>query len=221
MADLDPRQMAGQHPVAVQRPLGRAGGARGVDQHRRILGPGVAGGERAVIKRQRLGHDLHAAAGQPDPQRVGAGRVGNHQPHPGVNQPGDQRIGAEQGEQRDRDRPQLPDRDMRRRRPRALRAQHPDPVARPDPLPRQMARQPVGHGAQATIADLDPLPAGQINQRQPVGLALSPGVTDLHCHVQPGRNVPAKACDESVIAGGGDQHVTPPPPSVPARSASA
>ena len=53
---LDRRQVADQEAVGVERALGRAGGARGVDQHRRILGPVAAGAirpRRAAISSQK------------------------------------------------------------------------------------------------------------------------------------------------------------------------
>ncbi|TAN51940.1 MAG: hypothetical protein EPN19_11665, partial [Betaproteobacteria bacterium] len=44
----EPRQVADEHAVRVQRALGRAGGAAGVDDERRILRAGVGAGEMAA-----------------------------------------------------------------------------------------------------------------------------------------------------------------------------
>ena len=117
VADLHPRQVAREHPVPVQRALGRARGAGGVDQDRRIVRPGLHQGKRPAARPRRaqvlaVRGCLHAQDvpqhGQrvPQPrQRRRPGRIGDRRRGARAAEPVHQRLRPEQPRERQRHRP--------------------------------------------------------------------------------------------------------------------
>ena len=155
---LDPGKMPDQHTMAMQRALRLAGGARGVDHHRRIVGGGIdrrkvgRGArqarceiERAVGLTVKRKHELEI--GQ-DVANLGdafdALRTGDQSHRAGILQAKAERIDSEQHRQRQRDGAELVDRDMARRHFRRLRQQDGDAVAARDAVRAQHIGEAVG-----------------------------------------------------------------------------
>ena len=221
VADLDPRQMAQQDAMRMQRALGVAGGPRGIDQDRRIVRPGRrgriavglvgqgrvqigdldAGEPRLGARGQVLAQD-QAQVGQVggDPgQNLQAGRAGDDRGGCGIAQPVAQRLGAEQHEQGQRHAPHPRHGDMGHGGVQRLRHQHGNPVARRarpvqrDAAPGQDMRQARGPPRQMGIGMLRRR-AGlvHLDDRQAVGIARGPVVADRHADVEIGRNPPVE-----------------------------
>ncbi len=153
------RQVADQALLRHQRALGRAGGAAGVDQQRRIS---RRGGHR-LEPRRRLREQLVerrderlARAGDADdvgePRHVAADRdevrqrlrIDQRDLRFGVGQPVGERVRPEQERQRHRDRAELIDGDVRDDRLRSLRQDQRDLVAAAHAEPGERVGQPVG-----------------------------------------------------------------------------
>ena len=217
VADLDPRQMRQQDPVGMQRPLWVAGGARRIDQDRRIVGKGrvnvefhplrvaeIVEGERvfAAIDRD---HELQVRQAVTDSgQLCSTFTVSDDGTGAGIAQPVQQRVFPEQGEQRDRHAAHLVDRDMGRRCFERLRQQHANPVA-DLALPRDAKRgQRVGQlvrpalQVQETVFAAGPVRA-DIDDGQPVRVAFGPFVADIIAHVVSFRDVPDKTAIDLVM----------------------
>ena len=152
-------QVADQRTVRNECALGIAGGATGVDQHRRLVGPGVD--RRKVVRRhgQRLGvvqislgrsgpdaqHPAQMWAVAPHRQQVvNRTLVTNRQHRLAVLQPEVQRVRAEQHRQRHGHRPHLQHRHIGHCRLETLRHHDRHPVAPRHAQRNQHLRQPVG-----------------------------------------------------------------------------
>ena len=145
MRQLDAGQMPEQHAVGVQCALRVSRGAGGVDDDRRVIRPGVDGGESIGGLRQGCG-EIDMASGPAvfadDVDAIecgeqvanacdlfGARQIRHHAAGAAVRQAEPQGLLAEQHEERDRDQPGLERRHMRHRRLRHLRQQDRQPVA--------------------------------------------------------------------------------------------
>lgn len=149
MRHLHARQMADQHPVRMQRALGRSRRAGRIDHHRRLVGIGVArvqlrylaqhhGIEAEHIPVRSVGRDDQRQARHvtPDRGQLGdPGRVGDEGPRARILEPVTQRVGAEQGGERQRDGADLVNRHMRDRHRRPLRQEDRDAVPCADAPP--------------------------------------------------------------------------------------
>ena len=143
MKKLHPGDMAQDHPLGVEGPLGRSGGAGGVDNQGRIVGPGPQRGKgrgtlfqgfpevHHPIRGLSPGDDEGLQLRQPvlyfqDFREIAV--VGDHRPGAAVAQAVFQGLRAEEGEERDGDGADLIHGQMRQGRLRALRQQDPHPV---------------------------------------------------------------------------------------------
>ena len=156
--------MADQNAMRVQRALGLAGGAGGVDHHRRIVGGGIDRREFRRRPRQQIGKAAGAIAFAVDRQHASefrrlaanpvelgeALRVGEQRLGAGILQAVEQRIGPEQHRDRQRDRAELVDRDMGGGDFRRLRQHDGDAVAALNAMRAQHIGEPVGGVAQAS-----------------------------------------------------------------------
>jgi len=210
--------------MAVQRALGLAGGARGVDHHRRVVGRRR---DRRKIRRrarQRLVKALRAVAStidgqnQPQVQRVAlstpylgelgeARRVGDDDLGSGVLQAVSDRIGAEQHGERQRNRAELVDRNVDRRDLGPLRQQDRDAIAALHTVRRERIGQPVRGLAQPAVAHVLGAAVGtDCDQSQPAGIAVRPAVADLDADVELRGNGPAELADQGLVAAAFRQH---------------
>ena len=168
MRQLDARQMAEQHAVAVQRALGRPGGAGRVDHHRRIVRPGCDRREGRGSPRDRLGETACAvvrSVGREHEAKLGkvfadlgdlrrALGVGHHRLGAGILQPVGQSIDAEQHRERQRDGAELVDGDVGDDDFRHLRQENRDAVAARDAVGRERVGKPVRALLEPAVADL-------------------------------------------------------------------
>ncbi len=224
MRHLHPRQMPQQHPVGMQRPLGRPGGARGVADEGRVLGAGFghlegvtglaqllpeapgagAGPEVGAIDREHRLQPRQPVADRRDLGQVGL--VGDQRLGPRIGQPVLQPLLAEQGEQRQRDGAQLVGGEMGQQRLRHLPQQHRHPVAARHPVLDQRIGEPVRVArelGEAVFAHLAIRP--EIDQRQPAGLGIGPFLAHVPGHVVARRHLPAVLVAQALpIPGGGD-----------------
>ena len=76
MGEGEARQMAGQHAMGVQRALGRAGGARGEDHQRRIVGERIHHVERLAVLRHDRRQVFRVAGGAVRAEDGGEGGQG-------------------------------------------------------------------------------------------------------------------------------------------------
>ena len=221
VAHLDARQMADQGRLRQERALRRPGGARGIDQDRRVGGGGVFRLEMAASARhQRIECQIAARPDGDDPlqrRKVGAQarqqaralRIRDHQPRAGILQPVAQGIGAEELEERQRAGAKLLNGDMGGGGLRALREQNADPVARPRHAGHAI-RHPVGQRFQ-----LSPRPApdratfGRIDDRDGLRIARGRHIADRAPDVEPVRHLPAKGRAHLLDCGPGLQHQRP------------
>ena len=204
--------------MRMQRALGRAGGAGGVDHQRRIVRGGVARREVARRARQHVGkilgaigsfierehegevRQLVADAGEArQPLRVGDQRLGA-----GIFQPIGQRIDAEQHRKRQRNGAELVDRDMGGRDLRALRQQDGDAVARADAVRCEHVGKPVRGLAQRAVAHLLDVAGVHVQDRNAPRIARGKRVADVDADVVARRHAPAElAIERVVVARGG------------------
>ena len=137
--ELEPRQVAVQDAVREERALRRPGRARGVDDQRRRVGRcrhRLEAVGRGREQRRQLAVDvdrLHALELA----------VGEHDRRIRVAEPHRHRVRAEAGRERNSDRAQLVDRDVRDRRLGPLRQRDPDAISLADPPRPQRVREPV------------------------------------------------------------------------------
>ena len=177
---LDRRHRAQHHAMGMQRALGLAGGARGVDQQRRILGRRVDGGEivrgsgqqavpveKGAAVRAGADHDDRLEVRQAIAHRQHLGElahVGDQRRRLGIGQPIFQRLLAEQREQRQHDGAHAVARKMAERELGALAQEHAHPVALADAArderigePRargqELAERPVAHRSVGVLDD--------------------------------------------------------------------
>ena len=211
--ELDAGQMAEQYPVRVQRAFGRAGGARGVDDQRRIVGGRVDGCEarrctgeermeilaagggavaadeggetrQAVLERQHLGH---------------AFGIGDQRLRRAVGEPVFERVGAEQREQGHGDGAELVRRDMGDRRFGALRQEDADAVAarhaegakRVGEAVRGVLEAGEGPGLDAAVVVL-------VDEREAVGIG-GVAVADVDADVVAPGHAPAERATDLVV----------------------
>ncbi len=217
--------MAQQHAVGVQRALRVAGGAGGVDHHRRIVGRRVGGLEAIARQGQQIfiavGVRRFALDGDPVAQVGDLVAHGIHRRQPlGRADQGDRRavgqavgegVRPEQGEQRDRDRAQLVDGEMRLRRLEALRQQDADPVAGLNPQAHKRVRQAVGARTQILEADGAHAGIGPLDQRRRVRRLRRPAVAAGLRDVVARGHVPAEFAHQGVVAPDVGQHGARPP----------
>ena len=170
---LHGRDATQHHAMGMQRALGLAGGARGVDQQGRILGRRVdcgeavgRGTEQAVpveegaAVRAGADHDHRLQIGQAVPHRQQLrelAHVGDDGRGPGVGKPVFDRLLAEQREQRQHDGAHPVAGEMADRELGALTQEHRDPVALADATRDQRVGQPRTGGQQ--------LPEGPVAHR--------------------------------------------------------
>jgi competence protein ComEC len=159
VGELDARQMAEQHPVAVQRALGRAGGAGRVDHDGGIVGAGVGGGEAVRRRFHGLGEVAHALSRGSGGEHMGEGGqvradlgqpgfdVARHDKRRGarVGEAVLQRLDAEQPAERHGDGAELVDGDVGRGRLGRLRQHQRDTVAAADAAGPEQVGDAVGH----------------------------------------------------------------------------
>ena len=145
---LDRRHRAQHHAMGMQRALGLAGRARGVDQQRRILGCRIDGGEivrgsgqqavpveKGAAVRSRADHDDGLEMRQPIAHRQHLGQlghVGDQRRRFGIGHAVLERFFAEQREQRQHDSAHAIAGEVAERELGALAQEHGDPVALPD-----------------------------------------------------------------------------------------
>ena len=145
----------------MQRTLGRASGAGGVDQHGGVFGADLGEIHRlafhACLRRNPRGGEIA--------QEVRTLGIGQHDGAARVANPARQRIVFEELKQRHRDRADFPYRQMRRGTPRRLAEQHAHPVAARH-LSAQRAGQTVGHLLQCAESHIAPRRPGEVNDRQ-------------------------------------------------------
>ena len=146
--------------MRVERALGRTRGARGVDDHRRIVGRGVDRrrtvgplGEQlpeGPLARRPAGDDLLQVRQAFTHRRdaLATTLVGDDDLGPAVAEPVLERFWTEQHREWYRDRADLVGRHVGDRRLRALREDDRDAVARGDPDTAQRVAQAVGQAAQ-------------------------------------------------------------------------
>ena len=208
MRQLDARQVPEQDAMGMQRALRLAGGAGGVDHHRRIVGRGIDRREigrgarqqigKAIVDRHDAGKFRHLAAHAVElgePLRVGDERLGA-----GILQAVGQRIGAEQDGDRQRDGAELVDRDMRGGDFRHLRQHDGDAVAARDAMRAQHIGEPVGGVAQGAVADRVLPPVGMdMQDGEPVRLVHRPAVADIDADIVARRDIPAELAIDFVV----------------------
>ena len=142
------RQVPRQHPVAVQRALGRAGGAGGVDEQGRVVGPRI---DRLEAVGGPLDHVPEVLRDHGRERRQvergnlpAAFRVGDERLRAGMAEPVGQRFLAEKREERQRHRAELVGGEMGKPGLDALPQQHRHPVAAPDARGGERVGQPAG-----------------------------------------------------------------------------
>ena len=214
MRQLDAGQVADQHAMRVQRAFGLAGGAGGVDHHRRIVGGGIDGRELRRRPRQQFGKAAGAVAFAVDRQHavkirhfaanaVELGeplRVGQQRPGAGILQAIGQRIRAEQHGDRQGDGAELVDRDMRGRHFRRLRQHDGDAVAALDALRAQHVGETIGGFAQGAEADGLFAPVRMhMQDGEPRGIGVCPAVADIDADIVARRHLPAELAIDVVV----------------------
>ena len=208
--------------MGVQRALRLAGGAGGVDHHRRIVGGGVDRREIGRGARQQVGESSPAPSPAPSSDSTQAElrhlaanlvelgealRVGDQRLGAGILQPVGQRIGPEQHRERQRDGAELVDRDMGGGDFRRLRQQDRDAVAARDAMRAQHIGEPVGGLAQPAIGDgvLAPV-RPHMQDGEPAGLARRPAVADIDADIVARRHLPAELAIDVVVIVQARQH---------------
>ena len=213
--------MAGEHPVTVQRALGLARGAGGVDHHRRIVRPGRCGLEGTrPLRHQRVeaqGAGRRAVRRHDQPQRAELvadlaqlgkpGRIGDHRRRAAVGEPVAQRVDTEEICERHRDGAQLVDGKMAEQRLRRLRQQQCHPLAAGDPLRLQRIGEPGGRLVEPAIGPaLDAAVLAKMQQRLALGRAGGKGAAGDVGDVVARRDPPAESGNECLVAVGALQH---------------
>ncbi len=211
MRQLGAGQMAEQHAVCMQRAFRLAGGARGVDHHRRIV--------RRCIDRREVGRRLCQEIGKAAVDGDHAGdvrhlcadliefcealRVGQQRLGAGILQAILQRVRPEQNRDRQRHRAELVDGDVRGGHFRRLRHEDRDAVAAFDALRAQHIGEPVGSLAQVAVADRLAAPvAMHVQNGESAGLARRPAVADVDADIVARRDRPAEIAIERVVVFG-------------------
>ncbi len=212
--------MPEEHPVGVQRPLGGAGGAGGVDHQGRVVGPRVEGGKASWglghefggadrLARGTVDADHEVEIGQVGPDRRELGetrRVGDEHPRARIREAVAQGVRAEQAGERQGDAPELVGRRVGDHHGGGLGQQHADPVAGGDATGAQGRGEPVGLRAQLPEGRLRDGPAEDLLDRDAVGFTQTPTVADIHADIVSVGNVPSEAGDEPGIVDGRTQH---------------
>ena len=193
--------MAEQDLVAVEGALRRSGGAGGEDHQRRVVGPGVDGGEfagvagddgvevfrvacRAVGAQDRLEVRQRAA----DRVELGeAGGVGDDRLRPGAGEAVAERVVAEEGGKRNRDRAELVGGEVGEGGRDRLGQQHRDPVAALQAPCCECMCERVGALLQLAIGCRIKGLAGRILQeRDTIRYVRSPCIRTCEAHVEAG-----------------------------------
>ena len=225
MRHLHARQMAEHHPVAMQRTLGIAGGAGGVDHQRRVVSPAVdrreviafsfqqarepfglsiraVGRDHQLELRQRL-LDL-AELGEP-------GGIGDQRLRSAIAQAIGQRVGAEQCRQRHGDGAELIGCHMGDWHQPPLRQQDRDPVAFADATLAQRIRKTVRLRPQLAIADGHDRPVGlDLQDRDLAGIDGRPAVAAIDADIVALRNPPAEGSAQALIVADIGKHAAGP-----------
>ena len=215
MRQLDAGKMTEQNAMGVQRALGLAGGAGGVDHHRRIVGGGIDRREirrgarqqirKAVVDRNDAGELRHLSANAVELGE--ALRVGDERLGAGILQAIAQRIRAEQHRDRQRDRAELVDRDMGGGDFRRLRQHDGDAVAARNAVRAQHVGEPVRHLAQGAVADGVLAAVGaHMQDGEPAGLLRRPAVADIDADIVTRRHLPAELAIDVVVGFKARQH---------------
>ena len=204
-----------QHPMRVQRALGRPGGARGIDHQRGILGRGVDRREVGGRARQ-LAVKIFCAGCQPVDREhqfePGHGvarlaelgeplRVGDQRPRAGILQPIRDRLDPEQHCERQRNGAELVNGDVARGDGRPLRQEDGDAVAAGDAARGEHVGEPVRGLAQRAVAHLlHGAIGGHVEDGGAAGLALRPPVAHVDADIVARRQLPAERAVERVVA---------------------
>ena len=211
---LDAGHVAEQHAMAVQRALGIAGGARGVDHHRRIVGAGIDRRELRRRARQRFGEIESALTHAVDRQHAGKlghlgahlvelgepGCISQHRPGAGILQAIGERIRTEQDGDGQRHRAELVDRDVRDGDFRRLRHEDGDAVAARDAVGGQHIGEPIGGLAQVSEADLVvPAVGPHMQNGEPARIGRRPAVADVDADIEPRRRRPAEGAIDGIV----------------------
>ena len=203
-----------QQPVTVQRPLGRAGGTRGVNDQRGVVVarfrniemPALACEALVEVDRVRVigatDHDDGFELGQPLANLEHLGQVfavGNHDPTAAAVQAILDRHRPEQGQQRHQYRTGLINRDVRDQRFRPVRQEHRHTVAALDAEASQRVGETVGSVAELPIAPALFMPVAiDMNQRGAI-LVAGPLVTDLGSDIEFFVNLPVEIPVDFVV----------------------
>jgi hypothetical protein len=213
--------MAEQYAVRMQRTLGLAGGAGGVDDDRRVVRRGVGRLERRRLIREFRREIAAARSKAVDAEHMleigqmaadlsklcGAVAVGDRDLCRGIGQPVLQRLRPEQGEQRHRNGAHLVGSDVRDGGLRRLRQQDRDAVTMRDPhLPIEISKpvRPVPQRAIAVVAR--PVVRSHESEGDAVRLARGPAVAHVDPDVVALRYPPAEFTGERGVAVGRGQH---------------
>ena len=208
---LHPGQVPEQHAVGMQRALRLSGGARRVDDQRRVV-------LCRIGRREMVAGALQGRPEQPVSPAIAVDHqdcrelrqaarhlrevfaVGNEGPGAAVGEAMLERVGAELDKEGHRHGAQLVDRQMRDRGLRPLRQEDPDPVAGPDAEPGQRVGAAVREALQIVKAEtLDRAVGRLVDQRQPAvagGVPVAGGNADIEAL----RHLPAEGAVDLVIA---------------------
>ena len=212
--EFDAGEMAEQHAVRVQRALGRAGSAGGVDHQRGVIGAGTRRREIAGGARQRGVKVFRAARGaverehEIEAERRVAGelrqslRVGDQRARAGILEPIGDRVDAEQHCQRQRNCAELVDGDVAHCDGRPLRQQDRDPIAAPNAAGRERVGEPVRGFTQLAVIHFFNFAIGpHVENRSTRRIDLCPAVADVDANIVARRNLPAeRAVERGVLA---------------------
>ncbi len=223
MHHLDIGQMAEQHAVAVQRALRIAGGARGVDDDRRVIAGCIdrleffrsvldRSPERPTARLGRIGDDIDVAQlRQPVAdldQLLPAADVGDDRLGAGIVEAIFERVLAEQREQRHRHQPRTKRGKVHNRQFYGLRQEHRDTVATDEAIVLQHIGETTrGIGKRIEAEILGRLALIDQDHRQPVaaiGVAVAGDGRDIE---MPHRR-PAEIAIERLVITGFDEQGT-------------
>ncbi len=218
---LDRRDRAQQHAMGMQRALGLAGRARGVDQQGRILGQGVDRGEAVGRRAQQAvpveeGAAVGATADRDDGlemrQAIAHGQhlgqlahVGDHGRGLGVGQAIFQRLLAEQREQRQHHGAHAIGRDVADRELGALAQEHADAVALADALGGQRVGEPRAGGEQLAEGPVAHRPVSSLDNECQRFARMS--LADGAAHVESFGPGPAELAHRLVMRNAARDHV--------------
>ena len=219
---LDRRDRAQQHAMGVQRALGLAGRARGVDQERRVLGQRVDRGEAVGGRAEQAvpveeGAAVGAGADRHDGlemrQAIAHGQhlgqlahVGDEGRGLGVGQAIFQRFLAEQREQRQHDGAHAIARDVADRELRTLAQEHADAVALADAPGGKRVGQPRARGQELAEGPVAHRAVGRLDDQgqRLAGMTLADGAA----HVEAFGPGPAELAHRLVIGKAARDHVS-------------